>query len=75
MIALLQRVRSAHVTVDEKITGQITHGVLVFLCAQTNDTPADADKLLERILNYRMFADSNGKMNQSNYFHLDDFLH
>ena len=65
MISLLQRVRQASVSIEGKETGHIGKGLLVFLCAERNDTEKDADLLLERILNYRVFPDANGKMNLS----------
>ena len=65
MIALLQRVKHASVEVDNTITGQINVGLLVFLCAEKNDTPAIGDKLLKKVLAYRMFSDEQGKMNRN----------
>lgn len=65
MIALLQRVKKASVEVDNQIVGAIDAGLLVFLCAEKGDTPAVGDKLLKKVLAYRMFSDDNGKMNRS----------
>lgn len=65
MISLLQRVSQASVTVNGKEIGRIGKGLLVLLCAERNDTEKEADQLLERILNYRVFSDENGKMNLS----------
>ena len=65
MIALLQRVRHAEVRVAEAITGQIQTGLLVLLGVERGDDQPQADRLLERLLNYRVFADSDGKMNVS----------
>ncbi|MFZ1417684.1 MAG: D-aminoacyl-tRNA deacylase [Burkholderiaceae bacterium] len=65
MIALIQRVKRASVTVDERITGQIEQGLLVLLCAEKNDTPAIGAKLLKKVLAYRVFSDDAGKMNRS----------
>lgn len=65
MIALLQRVKKASVEVDNQIVGAIDTGLLVFLCAEKGDTPAVGDKLLKKVLAYRMFSDDNGKMNCS----------
>jgi D-tyrosyl-tRNA(Tyr) deacylase len=65
MIALLQRVKRAAVEVDNVITGQINAGLLVFLCAEKNDTPAIGDKLLKKVLAYRMFSDEQGKINRN----------
>ncbi|MGL4768127.1 MAG: D-aminoacyl-tRNA deacylase [Formosimonas sp.] len=63
MIALLQRVQQACVKVNHQIVGEINAGLLVFLCAEKNDTAATGDKLLKKVLAYRMFSDDNGKMN------------
>ena len=65
MISLLQRVSQASVTVEREEIGRIGKGLLVLLCAERNDTEKEADQLLERILNYRVFSDENGKMNRS----------
>ena len=63
MIALLQRVSSASVTVNKKIIGEITQGLLVFLAVQPEDSPVKAKRLAERVAGYRVFNDENGKMN------------
>lgn len=65
MIALIQRVKRASVSVDERITGQIDQGLLVLLCAEKNDTPSVGAKLLKKVLAYRVFSDEAGKMNRS----------
>lgn len=65
MKALIQRVRSASVTVDGAVTGQIEHGLLVFLGACDADDAAVADKLLKKLVNLRIFADDAGKTNLS----------
>ncbi len=65
MIALLQRVTQASVSVADKNIGQINQGLLVFLGIEKNDHEAQADKLLNRLLNYRIFADTDDKMNLS----------
>ena len=65
MIALIQRVKRASVTVGERITGQIEQGLLVLLCAEKNDTPQIGDKLLKKVLAYRVFSDEAGNMNRS----------
>lgn len=65
MIALLQRVRHASVTVDGALIGAIDAGLLVFLCAEKGDTEREADALLGKLLNYRVFSDDAGKMNRS----------
>jgi D-tyrosyl-tRNA(Tyr) deacylase len=63
MKALLQRVNYAEVRVDGDIVGQIGPGILVFVGLEKNDNQKVADKLLERILSYRILADEAGKMN------------
>lgn len=68
MIALLQRVTHAEVHVDDKRVAEIQQGLLVLLGVEKNDQADDADTLLKRILNYRVFADDADKMNLS----LDD---
>ncbi len=65
MRALLQRVRQASVTVMGDEIGRIDQGLLVLLCAEPQDTPAVADKLLAKILKLRIFSDEAGKMNRS----------
>jgi len=63
MIALLQRVSSASVTVNHQVIGEIEQGLLVFLAVQPEDTVAKAKRLAERVAGYRMFNDDNDKMN------------
>lgn len=63
MIALLQRVAEASVRVDGEIVGQIGQGLLVLLCAERGDTEKEADALLAKLLAYRVFYDTDGKMN------------
>ena len=63
MIALIQRVRRAEVRVDDRVTGAIGQGLLVLVCAERGDTDAQADKLLAKVLGYRVFSDAAGKMN------------
>lgn len=65
MKALIQRVSHASVTVDGKITGQIQQGLLVLLGVEKHDTEQSCEKLLERVLKYRVFSDDAGKMNLS----------
>ncbi|MFO1435376.1 MAG: D-aminoacyl-tRNA deacylase [Gammaproteobacteria bacterium] len=65
MIGLLQRVLQAQVEVDGVIAGRIDHGLLVLIGVEREDTRADADRLLERLLGYRVFTDNEGKMNLS----------
>lgn len=63
MIALIQRVSQAKVEVDQRIVGQIQQGLLVLLGVEKEDDRPKADKLVEKVLNYRVFSDENGKMN------------
>lgn len=65
MIALLQRVSHASVSVAGETVGQIERGLLVFVGLETHDGADQAKRLLERILNYRVFEDEDGKMNRS----------
>jgi len=65
MIALIQRVRSASVEVDGKIVGKIGSGLLALIGVQKEDDTAKADRLLEKVLNYRIFADDEQRMNRS----------
>ncbi len=63
MIALIQRVARAEVRVGERVTGQIGAGLLALVCAERGDTEAVADKLVAKVLGYRVFGDAAGKMN------------
>ncbi|MGK0443440.1 MAG: D-tyrosyl-tRNA(Tyr) deacylase [Bermanella sp.] len=63
MKALIQRVKHAKVEVDDEITGEINQGILVLLGVEKNDTQEIADKLLKKLLAYRIFSDEQGKMN------------
>ena len=63
MIALIQRVSCASVTVNNKVIGEIERGLLVLLAVQPEDTEAKAKRLAERVAGYRVFNDENGKMN------------
>jgi D-tyrosyl-tRNA(Tyr) deacylase len=65
MIALIQRVSRAHVDVAERRVGTIERGVLALVGVQRGDVPATAERLLERVLTYRIFADPEGRMNLS----------
>lgn len=65
MIALLQRVSRSSVKVDNAVIAEIGEGLLVLACVQRGDTEAQADRLLERILGYRVFPDEEGRMNHS----------
>ncbi|SUB37170.1 D-tyrosyl-tRNA(Tyr) deacylase [Pasteurella multocida] len=63
MIALIQRVSQAKVDVDKQTVGEIGHGLLVLLGVQKDDDHVKADRLIEKVLNYRVFSDAEGKMN------------
>lgn len=63
MIALLQRVSEASVSVDNKLVGEIEQGLLVLLAIEPEDNEAKAKRLAERVAGYRIFEDDNGKMN------------
>lgn len=65
MKALLQRVRGARVEVAGEVVGAIDQGLLVLVGVEPQDSEASADKLLHRLLNYRVFSDAEGKMNLS----------
>src|SRR5262245_24707646 len=65
MIGLLQRVTRAQVTVEGRVTGAIGTGLLVLVGVERGDAVAQGDRLLERILTYRVFADAEGRMNRS----------
>ena len=63
--ALIQRVSSAQVEVAGKTVGAIERGLLVFLGVDKGDEAVQVDKLVHKLLNYRIFSDSNNKMNNS----------
>jgi len=65
MKAVIQRVRSASVTVDGVIVGQIGQGLMVLLGVEKGDSEAPADWLAEKIVGLRMFEDDDGKMNRA----------
>ena len=65
MIALLQRVTRAAVHVDGATVGRIGAGLLVLLGVERGDADGDADRLLERVVTYRVFDDGEGRMNRS----------
>jgi len=65
VIALLQRVSSAQVHVGEQLCGQIGPGVLALVAVSANDGPAQAERLVQRVLDFRLFGDDAGRMNRS----------
>ena len=65
MLALIQRVTRARVVVASQVVGAIDRGLLVLVCAEQGDAPAQADKLLAKLLKLRIFSDAQGKMNLS----------
>ncbi|HVP34327.1 MAG TPA: D-aminoacyl-tRNA deacylase [Steroidobacteraceae bacterium] len=65
MIGLIQRVASAEVRVAGERVGAISRGVLAFIAVRRADTEATAERLLERLLDYRVFPDAEGRMNLS----------
>ena len=65
MKALIQRVSSSQVKVDGKLVGSVEKGLLVFLGFEKQDTRSMADKMINKIIFYRLFPDQNQKMNLS----------
>jgi D-tyrosyl-tRNA(Tyr) deacylase len=65
MLGLIQRVSSASVSIENKLQGNIDQGILLLLGIEKNDDQDNADQLLKKILNYRIFNDELGKMNLS----------
>jgi D-aminoacyl-tRNA deacylase len=65
VIGLLQRVTEARVTVAGETVGAIGRGLLVLIGVERGDTETQAERLLERLLGYRVFPDADGKMNLS----------
>ncbi|MCX7884982.1 MAG: D-aminoacyl-tRNA deacylase [Caloramator sp.] len=65
MRAVVQRVKSSKVKVDENIVGQINEGILVLLGVEDADTDEDIQYLAEKVCNLRIFEDENGKLNLS----------
>ncbi|TJY58257.1 D-tyrosyl-tRNA(Tyr) deacylase [Sinimarinibacterium sp. CAU 1509] len=65
MIGMLQRVTWAEVRIQDEIVGRIGPGLLVLVGVQRGDGTAQVERLLERLLSYRVFADDAGRMNRS----------
>jgi D-tyrosyl-tRNA(Tyr) deacylase len=65
LIALIQRVSEAAVTVDARVVGSIGRGILALIGVERGDRPANGERLLERVLGYRVFEDGDGRMNAS----------
>ncbi|WBV55804.1 D-aminoacyl-tRNA deacylase [Chryseobacterium daecheongense] len=65
MKVVIQRVSEAHVKVEEKIVGEINSGFMLLIGIDENDEKADADWLVQKILNLRVFADEDDKLNLS----------
>lgn len=65
MLGLIQRVSSASVAIENRPQGNIDQGILLLLGVEKNDDQDNADQLLKKILNYRIFNDELGKMNLS----------
>lgn len=65
MLALIQRVREAHVDVDGETVGRIGPGLLALVAVQPDDGEPQVQRMLERLLGYRVFADAEGRMNRS----------
>ncbi len=63
MIALLQRVSEARVTVQGSVVGEIATGLLALIGVEAGDGAEEADRLLDRIISYRIFPDGDGRMN------------
>jgi D-tyrosyl-tRNA(Tyr) deacylase len=65
VIALVQRVAQARVEVDGVVTGAIDRGLLVLMCAEPADGPAQVTRLVDKLLKLRVFSDAAGQMNLS----------
>lgn len=65
MLGLIQRVKHASVTVDNEIVGEIQQGILLLLGIQKADTEETVNKLIDKLLSYRIFSDADNKMNCS----------
>jgi len=65
LIALIQRVTEARVDIDGRTVGAIGRGILALVGVERGDTETQAERLVERVLGYRIFPDADGKMNLS----------
>ena len=65
MIALIQRVSQASVSVDGREVGAISRGIVALVCAERSDRESDAEALVEKLLGYRVFPDERDRMNRS----------
>jgi D-aminoacyl-tRNA deacylase len=65
MRAVVQRVKEAQVAVDGEVVGRIGRGLLVLLGVARDDVPADAESMVEKVANLRVFGDDEGQMNRS----------
>lgn len=65
MIGLIQRVGQARVEINQQTVASIGQGICALIGVEREDTPEKADRLLERMIGYRIFADADGKMNLS----------
>ncbi|WP_018878247.1 MULTISPECIES: D-aminoacyl-tRNA deacylase [unclassified Thioalkalivibrio] len=65
MIAVIQRVTEGRVAIDGEAVGTIGPGLLALVAVEPNDTEAGAERMLDRLLGYRVFADAEGRMNRS----------
>jgi D-tyrosyl-tRNA(Tyr) deacylase len=65
VIGLIQRVLEASVALDGETIGAVGAGILALVCVERGDSEAEAARLAERVVGYRIFADANGKMNLS----------
>lgn len=65
MIGLLQRVTAAQVSVQDSVVGRIGAGLLVLLAVEPTDSETQAERLVERLVGYRVFEDADGRMNLS----------
>ena len=65
MIALIQRVSEAHVSIGQQTVARIETGILVLVAIQAEDTSKQIERMVDRVMNYRIFPDNAGKMNLS----------